>query len=203
MNREHKFWNWFLSHEPELFQFDPCEEEKREQLFDEIGAQLQKVDRGLTFEFGPPAAKREFVISAAGIKGVFPAVIRLSQAAPTLEHWHITAFRPRRSPVMPIEIGDQCVDPSDVQFTLLNNGKMAGLYLFIPGFREDDITLTQIGYLMLDQTLGEFDIESRLGLIKMLAPEAQTKGDRHPLADLPIVFDQLVAKLEGRSGATS
>jgi hypothetical protein len=41
--------------------------------------------------------------------------------------------------------------------------------LFIPGFREDDVALQQIGYLLLDGALGEYDVETRLGLIKMLS----------------------------------
>jgi hypothetical protein len=86
---------------------------------------------------------------------------------------------------------------------LLDNGKIAGIYLFIPGFREDDADLKQIGYLLLDETLGEYDVESRLGLIKMLPPDARTNGDRYPLAELPRLFDQLVARLEGRSGRAS
>jgi hypothetical protein len=90
-----------------------------------------------------------------------------------------------------------------VQFTLLDNGKIAGLCLFIPGYREGDADLEQIGYLMLDEALGEFDVEMRLGLIKMLPPETRTEGDRYPLADLPNHFDKLVSKLEQRSGKPS
>ncbi len=80
---------------------------------------------------------------------------------------------------------------------------MAGIYLFIPGFREDDVAFKQIGYLLLDATLGEYDVEVRLGLIKMLSPEMRTVADRHPLAELPTLFDQLVSRLEGRSEAPS
>jgi hypothetical protein len=80
---------------------------------------------------------------------------------------------------------------------------MAGIYLFIPGFREDDVAFKQIGYLLLDETLGEYDVETRLGLIKMLSPDTQTAGDRHPLAELPRLFDQFVSRREGRSRAPS
>jgi hypothetical protein len=203
MSHEDTFWNWFVQHELELFQFDPCNVAEREQLFDNMVAELRKVHRGLAFEFGPRQAKREFVISAGGIKSVFPAVVRLAQTAPSLERWQVTAFRPRRSPIMPIEIGDKQIDPSEVQFTLLNNGETVGLYLFIPGFREDDVDFQQIGYLILDEALGEYDVETRLGLIKMLPPDTRTQGERHPLPDLPTTFDWLVSRLEGRSGKTS
>jgi hypothetical protein len=197
------FWSWFIQHEPELFGFDPDQEIERERLFDQLATELQKVDRGLTFEFGPRGPTREFVISAAGIKKIFPAVVGLAEAVPVLERWQITAFRPRRASVMTIEVGDKSVDPKNVQFSLLDNGKMAGIYLFIPGFRENDVALQQIGYLLLDGALGEYDVETRLGLIKMLSPDKRTVGERHPLAELAPLFDRLVSRLEGRSGSPS
>ena len=42
--------------------------------------------------------------------------------------------------------------------------------------QEDDVDLKQIGYLLLDEALGEYDVETRLGLIKMLSPETSTNG---------------------------
>jgi hypothetical protein len=102
-----------------------------------------------------------------------------------------------------VEFRGKRVEPKDVQFSLLDNGKTAGIYLFIPGFRENDPDLKQIGYLLLDETLGEYDVESRLGLIKMLSPETRTDGVRYPLSELAARFDELVAQLEGRSGRLS
>jgi hypothetical protein len=192
------FWNWFVQHEAELFAF----EEDRERIFDQLATEIQKVDPNLTFEFGPKQAIREFVVSAGGIKNAFPAVVSLVNHAPSLDRWKVTAFRPRRSPSV-VEFRGKYVDPSDVQFSLLNNGKTAGIYLFIPGFRDNDTDFKQIGYLLLDETLGEYDVESRVGLIKMLSPNTPTDGDRYPLADLPARFDKLVSQLEGKSGRPS
>jgi hypothetical protein len=193
MTAQQTFWQWFSDHEGELFEF----ERNQEQIFDQLAARLRKVDPDLTFEFGPKREKREFVISAGGIKRAFPEVSALVAAAPSLRRWRVTAFRPRRPPPNVVEFRGKRVDPKDVQFSLLDNGKIAGIYLLIPGFREEDADLKQIGYLLLDDALGEYDVESKLGLIKMLAPEAHTSGDRHPFSELPRLFDQLVASLGG------
>lgn len=198
MSVQDNFWSWFTQHEEELFNFDPTEEAKRDSIFDEISAELAKVHKDLSFEFGPRVPTREFVVSASGLERAFPAVVALVRNAPPLTRWKIIAFRPRR-PVNIVEIADKRVDPRDVQFTLLDNGKKAGINLFIPCFREGDLALKQIGYLMLDETLGEFDVVTRLGLIQMLSPETCTKGDRYVLTKLPKLFDQLVARLEGSS----
>ena len=124
-------------------------------------------------------------------------------AAPPFDRWQVTAFRPRRTPSNVVEFRGKRADPRDVRFSLLDNGKNVGIYLFIPGFQEGNADWKQIGYLLLDETLGEYDVESRLGLIKMLPPDAQTKVERQPLAKLPAMFDQLVSRLEGRSGRPS
>jgi len=185
----------------ELFGFDSGNRIEREKLFDRLAHKLQNVHRDLTFEFGPKGPRREFVISAAGMKDAFPAVVELARSAPALERWQFIAFRPRRSPVNIVEIEGKRIDPKDVTFSLLDNGQNAGLYLFIPGFQKGNTDLEQIGYLLLDEALGEYDVETRLGLIKMLSPETQTDGERFPLSDLPDMFDRLVSRLERRSGS--
>ncbi len=165
------FWRWFLAHESQFFEFDPVTVPERERLFDKLAAELNKLDPDLVFEFGPPETKREFVISAGGIKRAFPAVVSLVAAAPTLDRWEVIAFRPRRT-LHIVEFGGKRVDPRDVQVTLLDNGENGlALNYFIPGFSEHDVALKQIGYLLLDEALGEYDVETRLGLIKMLPPD--------------------------------
>jgi hypothetical protein len=94
-----------------------------------------------------------------------------------------------------VEFRGKRVDAKDVQFTLLSNRKMPGVRLFIPGYRETDSDVKQIGYLLLDESLREYDVESRLGQIEMLSPEMRTEGQRYPLAELPKQFDGLVASL--------
>jgi hypothetical protein len=187
-----QFWRWFSENERELFDF----ETDRERLFDRLAAELGKVDPDLTFELGPKDAQREFVISAGGIKRAFPVVSALVAAAPRYQRWKIIGFRPRRRPSA-VELAGKRIDSKDVRFTLLDDGKTAGIYLFIPGYSEKDAYMKQIGYLLLDEALGEYDVESKLGLIKMLAPETTTQGERHPLSELPALFDRLVSQLEG------
>ena len=203
MGAQEQFWDWFIQHEEELFEFDTGREGERERIFDQVATELQRCDSDLTFEFGPKQGRREFVISAGGIKNAFPAVVSLVNAAPAIKRWRVTAFRPRRTPADVVEFRSKRVYPKDVQFSLLDNGKIAGIYLFIPGYREDDADLKQIGYLLLDQVIGEYDVETRMGPIKMFPPHAQTEGERYPLADLPARFDMLVSLLERRSGRPS
>jgi hypothetical protein len=195
MKTEKDFWDWFVRHEAKLFNFRGDQEDERENLFGELAAQLQKVHPELAFEFGPNEARRDFVISAGGIRAAFPSVASLVGAAPVLDRWRIIAFRPRRSPVNAVEFRGKRVNPKDVQFTLLSDGRMPGVRLFIPGYQETDSDMKAIGYLLLDESLGEYDVETQLGMIQMLSPETRTDERRYPFAELPKQFDELLASL--------
>jgi hypothetical protein len=192
MGKEQAFWKWFVSNEDDLMHF----ERDREAIFDELAAELQKVHPDLTFEFGPDNdGIREFVLSAAGIKKAFGAVKLLAAAAPELPHWKVTAFRPRRPVECAIEIGRRHIDPEDVQYSLLRGTNELGIHLFIPGYSKDNAELGQIGYLFLDEALGEYDVEMKVGLIEMFPRETETAGPRFPLRDLEKHFDQAYTKL--------
>jgi len=193
------FWEWFVRHEALLHDFDPEHEFEREGIFDELERELHKVDARLAFEFGPKAPTREFVISADGVKQAFPAVVSLVKMAPPLYRWKVTAFRPRRD-LNIVQISSRSVDPEAVEVALLDNGRMVGIHLFLSGFREEDNDLKKIGYLLLGDALGEYDLGTHVGLLRMLPTDAETNNRRYPLSELPQLFDQLVSQLRSRQG---
>jgi hypothetical protein len=185
-----------MEHEEELFDF----EADMERIFDDLAEQIKKVDENLTFEFGPKETKREFIISAGGIRDSFPAVVSLFHAAPSFERWSVIAFRPRKPPeYWSIELGDRTLSVDDVQISLLDNGELIGLRMFVRGFQEDEIALKEIGYLLLDVVLGEFDVGS-MGMIKFYAPSEPNNETRYPLKELPELYDRLNNRLKGLSG---
>jgi hypothetical protein len=192
MTKEHAFWKWFLQHEDDLMNF----ERDRESIFDALAAALHEVHPDLTFEIGPEqGGSREFVITAGGLKAGFPSVESLMAAAPELKRWKVTAFRPRRPVGNIIELGEHRIDPEEVEYSLLRGKTGLGLYLFLPGYSEGDPDVGQIGYLFLDEALGEYDVEMKLGMIKMFARDADTPGPRYPLLELPEHFDEVYSKL--------
>ena len=193
MNPQEQFWAWFEQHQDDLFNFKV----DQERTFDELSRALNRFHKYLTFEFGPEVnGRREFVISASGIKKAFPAVTALTAAAPKFDRWEIVAFRPRRTAICAVDLGGTRLAPEEVEFVLLSNGKMAGIRLFIPGFTEDNLALKQIAYLMLDEALGEYDVETKLGLIQLTTVGDCGGVERHPLPELPARFDELLKQIE-------
>lgn len=165
----------------------------REAIFDEVGTEMRKVNDCLTFEFSPvlPDGKREFVISAGGIKAAFPAVEALYNKAPNLKRWTWVKYRPRRIPINDIEYADKKISSSDVHYILAKDGAKVGIVLFFDDYDEKEKTkFGQIGYLFLDEALGEYAVETQVGFIEMHSRESKYYSHAYPLKDLPGHFDE-------------
>lgn len=188
-SQEDVFWKWFQKNEALLFDF----EKDQDRVFNLLATEMQKIDPNLTFEFGPKAqGKREFIISADGIKSSFPKVESLVVAAPqNLKKWILIKYRPRREP-FGIQYQGITIEADSVSIGLEPDNNKICLTLFIPGFTEENSkTFTGIAYLLLDQALGEYDVETRVGYIdvKSVAP---TNLKVVSLQELPEAFDSLL-----------
>jgi hypothetical protein len=186
---EENFWKWFRNNENALFDF----EKDQERVFDRLGAEMHKINPSLTFEFGPKEnGKREFVISADGIREVFPEVERLYGAAPSLPHWKFVKFRPRRKP-FDITYEGVTVRAAAVVVAVKASGQVADLTVFIPGYTQTaHKTYAAITFLLLDQALGEYDVETRIGQVNV---ESATKAPAKTcsLEALPRTVDALLS----------
>ena len=182
------FWDWFRAHAAEVATIARGDEK----IADRLAAELHKIDSRLTFEVGVRNTPKELIVSADGIRDAFPAVQRLVAAAPPVAGWRVIAFRPRKAG-MSIQTGDgRKLGVDDIAFEVL--GKHADtidVRFFVPGIGgADDAAAKQIGYLMLDAELGEYDVETRLAGIDW-KPSAARPAAARPLHELPAVVDRL------------
>lgn len=197
------FWQWFSSHEAEYFNLDTAHDDAlRESRFDDLSAHLQEVNPELTFEFGPvEGGRRDLVLSAGGVRRAFPAVEALAKAAPALPHFKIVAFRPRRSPLYGIEMQGVTIKPSEVRVRMQPEGDKIGLVLYLKGYREEEKdTYAQLGFLLLDQALGERDVETRVGTIAFEALGPEPPAGSLPAAELAAAFDRAVKAGPAKKG---
>jgi hypothetical protein len=187
---ESDFWTWFQKNEGEIYHF----ERNQEAVFDKLAARMHQVNPALTFEFGPiKDGKREFVISADGIKEAFPSVEKLHAAAPLLKKWKVTKFRPRREP-FDIAYKGVSVQAASVTVVVQKEGTKIAAMMLIPGYTQSmHDTYLGIAFLILDQALGEYDVETRIGAINVSAPSGHF-GKASTLAELPKVFDNLLGR---------
>jgi hypothetical protein len=135
------------------------------------------------------------VISAGGVKTAFPAVEALYSSAPSLKRWKWVKFRPRRDPLSNIEFGGKSIQSKDVHFLLARDEPRVGIVLFFNGYNEAERTaFRQIGYLFLDEALGEYEVEMKVGFIEFQARDSRHFKNALPLVELPAQFDEFWAK---------
>ena len=192
-SKEEKFWEWFCKNSAEIFDF----EKDQEAIFDKIQAELGKIDVNLTFEISSKKnSKRDFILSADGILSLFPVVEALFSAKPDLPEWNFVKFRPRRAIGNSIRFGNIELFPRDVRFLLVDedddeNDKI-GIVLFLRGF-DGSALFNQIGFLFLDECLGEFDVETKVGGISFKDFDSEHFEKSKPIEELPATFDRAIA----------
>jgi hypothetical protein len=174
---EQRFWRWFEDNSERLFNW----EADQERVFADLKCALAKVNAGLVFEFGPARPdRREFTVSADGVRKLFPAVIDLVAAAPSLPRWEVLAFRqPVSDPTLPLtlEFNSLKLSTDDVWFVAQPRGDVVGLHLFIRGLTADNNKLLSgAAFVLLDSVLGEYVVETQVGSV-----------DSQPLPDRPEV----------------
>ena len=187
------FWIWFEENQATYFALNSSDAITTQRLFDDLHARLQKIDPDLVFEFGPEiGGKRDFVISAGGIRSAFPAVIALAGAAPKLPQWTIIAFRPRRHPINDIEFKGLKISPDEVFVQVARDDDRVALRVFMQGYSSvERERYGSVGYLLLDEALGEYDVETKVGGIDWQPLGAAPPPHSMKLSELPAFFDSL------------
>ena len=190
LSKEEKFWTWFEANSDVYYEF----EENQNELFAQLEHELSKIHPNLTFVFsGISNNKREFIISADGILDAFPAVESLVNKAPTLENWKIIAFRPRLGTEISITYEGLTLDPKDIFFKYGTDHqkKKIGIELFIKNFNESDQRFFYAAFLILDNALGEYDVEKKLGYIEFRnLSEEKNELDLIEFSELPKIVDE-------------
>jgi hypothetical protein len=183
--KEQKFWDWFSEKSELYFDF----ENEQEKLFNELKLRLNKINRDLTFEFGPilQNKQREFIISADGIKKSFTDVIDLVKAAPEYSNFKIIAFRQPHLDFTQINFKDIQIDFKDVFFRYgKDNGKI-GIELNIRGY-QDNNDWGSASFILLDSILGEYDTEMNLSWIERKELNEAELIKLLPITDLPKIM---------------
>lgn len=188
-----EFWSWFERNEARIFAF----EADLEAVFDDLAEAMSKVHPDLTFEFSPVRqnGQREFVISAGGIKDAFSAVEELVRTAPVLDRWQWIKFRPRRHGMSDIVYSGQTVPHNEVHYLMVQDGDRVGLVLFFGDYCDERRAFfSNVGYLYLDECLGEYAVEEQVGFIEFHSRDSKYFPRARPLAELQEHFDEFWAR---------
>jgi hypothetical protein len=201
MTKEGMFWQYFAREEEVIFKF----EKDQKRVFARLTEELQKVHPDLTFEFGPVTeGARDFVISAGGVKKAFPAVEKLYGERPELKRFRVIKFRPRRKVVSDLNYGGLAIRGKDVYYHLVSDEEdvnKVGVLLFLPGYSKNkEVEFGNIGYLMLDEAIGEYAVETYISAIEMKGHDSPHFEGAHPIGELGDHFVEVISRKIPRTG---
>jgi hypothetical protein len=183
-NRAATFWKWFSAHAAELHGNPDLRA-----VMESISAELEKAYPGVFVEIGKTGDELMLVISADGIKALFPQVQEIYAARPTVPGWKIVAFR-QRDAGFAIEMNGTKIEPKTVKFVGTPSEGKLDIEVFLPGFKKDDEEMKKIGFIVLDHMIGEYDMETKIGAIDF-GPLAAAPATAKSLSDLPAMVDAI------------
>ncbi len=183
--KQEAFWHWFTKNNETYFRF----EQNQNFLFSQLKSELNKISNDIVFQFSPilEDGTREFIISADGIKSIFPIVSDLVNRAPKYSKWHIIAFRQPIVGLTQINYDNLVVKFDDVFFRYGKDNGQIAIELHIKNFCESH-EWTGAVFILLDAILGEYHTEISLSRIEKKLLKEEEAIDLYPITDLPKVI---------------
>jgi len=170
-----KFWEWFEENCEVIFNL----KNDFEINFNLLSNELKKIDENLTFDFGSTInGKREFIISANGIKKSFSSVENLYKEKFDFENFEIKKFRPRKNSDYVIQMENLTLSVKDCYFKIFKgegkNDSKIDIVIYIK-YRKEELKeewkekvklYNQMILELLEGILGEYDMKTKVGSIK-------------------------------------
>jgi hypothetical protein len=159
-----RFWKWFEDNIDSL----AAVRSGSDPILQKISHELNRVHPSLCFELGlGDNDQLEFIVSANGIRTVFPIVEQLVTCAPTLPNWKIIAFRQPKGYIPEIRYENFLLKAEDVWFSCKHRMDKVDLTLYIrdlaPSNQEQ---ATGASFILLDNALGEYLVATGIGSIE-------------------------------------
>lgn len=190
-----KFWSWFAQQEDELARLAA----KPHEFLAVLAPKLRRTAPGVLCEFSVQPGedgRLELILSADGIRDQIPAVRALVAAAPALRRWRVTAFRPRDAVKGTIEMNGLILDPATLKASIEPHAGLIAVVIFVPGVTGPEAeAFTHLGFLLLDTTLGELDVMTKVGPVDVLPADSAANGDAFPFVELAQRFDAMASLL--------
>ena len=178
-----EFWNWFVSASTSL------REGNGHAALQSVNGRMKELGIAVSAEIETAKQEWRLVITADGDHTRFTEVIRIVKAAPTVPRWSVIAFR-QRVPLRgkTIKMDGVSMECDRARVTVRVHGDRVDVQLYLPDFADGNETIRRIGRVALDNAVGEFDAETRIGEITS-APLIQAPSSARPLPELPTILD--------------
>jgi hypothetical protein len=171
-------------------------------VYEGLLQKLQRVNRGLYFEFCAESGGGEFIVTADGDRALFDVARSVVALAPQVEGWSIRALKPRigfpttaRWGDVTVNIGDLVFDPLE-----LDGSALFMVRVYVPGLEEADRDGAHAAIVRaMDHGLGEERYAESIGRVAVRAlREDVSASDFIPLVRLPDFIDWRERKRRAR-----
>lgn len=171
-----EFWSWFAGQARTFDVKSPSHQA-------ELGKRLQRINKELTWgvSAGSNGEASTLEISASGIPQLIPIVQAVVGASPDIPGWNFVAFR-QPAETFSIKMGSNEISPQSVYWDKLaeTSGRVdIALYLPLP----DHLARIKMGFIVLDHSLGEYLVMTRVGAIDF-HPYTLAPSSARPLSTL-------------------
>lgn len=155
-----EFWNWFKNNQEEFYNLDHEKMDELEMSFQKLDIQLKSLNESFTYEFSPvfENGKREFILSADGVRDVFPDLLDLFKRSPDLEKWEFIPFKQGFDEDPQLELNNGYKLSWDkVMFESEETDEGLSIDFYIEDYNEEDENFAMGLVMLLDWYLGEYD----------------------------------------------
>ena len=158
-----KFWKFFEENHKNLVD---DENDVNESVYMDVFDSLKEVHEDLVMEIGHMVTPLQIVISGDGIEEVFEFVDEVHNHRPKIAGWEFVKYRQAKEDIedQTITIGDDVLNLSEILFDLVIDDD-AGIVviMFIPGYDAENNTHEMLRWVILDNSIGEYDAVKKVG----------------------------------------
>ena len=183
-----EFWQWFTDNHKTYTFLTSIEQSVKEELLDNLLAQLHKYCDKLYFEIGGfPDEEQELIITAEGNKEYFSKIEELIAKAPNINGWSFIAFKQPTNDQFKSKWGDIELDSQDIWFIPLESEdpREIGIRVYVPNYDliRDNDSSNPLLLKMIDTIVGEKSFSEDITYIEF---ESQI-GDPEEDGQIPII----------------
>ena len=190
--RAREFWTWFAANEKHYRDIGEDGVEERDHRIKVFLDHLKRYHPDLFLLVNKPeqTGDYELIITAEGMREVFPATRALVGTAPEIKAWKIIALKQPQPSLQVTKVGEKEFDATTIQFAQLKLPEGVpglGISIFYSDYSEEQKQVFQLGSnLLLDSLLGEESATLHLAYVAIGEYPADLPADTlRPLTALP------------------
>lgn len=192
-----EFWSWFKNNHEEFYNLDHLKMNELEKSFQKLDNHLKPLNESLTYEISPVLenGKREFVLSADGVRDAFSDLLYLFKRSPNLDNWEFIPFKQGFDGDPQLEFNNGYKLSWDkVMFESRETNEGLSIDFYIEDYNEKDKNFGIGLVILLDSYLGEYDAVMQIRYVNVHKLNRREAKNFKEFKELKIVVEEYKKK---------